>query len=317
MDFIILLGGFFIGVVVWSQYFRPWTIGYFNEIIDEHYLSETGLVRSYGTSVNQEYLSESMSLYLLWLQNSNQLERYNVAQSDFKKHFLKQNPAGEYISWRIDEKEPSQVNALIDDRRVLENSLLDPVHTADIVESYQKNQVQDGFASDFYDFEYLEASERVVLSYGIPTFLEDPDPMKTIYEKATKQARPFFPENYLILEKKFVENETVHLIDQLLIALEMEKYGFVTTEFKRFLLSEWKEHHKLYGRYNRQSLNFEDVESASVYALASYYATEIGEKELAVRWFDEGKTLLSNTIEDTSKVHFFDLIWYAPKLNKY
>ena len=130
--------------------------------------------------------------------------------------------------------------------------------------------------------------------------------------KATTES-PFFHEIYDLRAMDFrdADPQTVNMIDQLLIAIQYHKItGKVPSSFNSWIEEELTSEGKLYGRYNKRTLEPQaDYESSSVYALALLYFNEIGDhrhSKLAHQLLL--KQLPFSNSPDYSTIHFFDFI---------
>jgi ferric iron reductase protein FhuF len=51
---------------------EKWTEKEFMTIVNKHYMEPNGMIKSYGSVENKEYLLESLGLYMIWLWEHNQ-----------------------------------------------------------------------------------------------------------------------------------------------------------------------------------------------------------------------------------------------------
>ncbi|MBD8004865.1 hypothetical protein [Bacillus norwichensis] len=290
-----------------------WTEEEFIHIVNKYYMDSSGKIKSYGTVGNEEYLLESMGLYMEWLSEHNRNKEIEKLVQTVQNEFVFYDSDETFLSWRIEKGKKESANAWIDDARIL--SVLGPGHPLfkDITEGLIKHQIKDGLIMDFYDWKQKAASERVVLSYG--TIQNDWLPlekMDDLYVEVSTMGAPFYPEYYSIIEKSFIKLDEVHMVDQLLIATELEKKELNNDEFWQWLKSEWKQHHLIAGRYDRSSKNGKGIESAAVYRIAAGLASLKGEDKLSEKWKDRGLQLVNQKDLKFDDIHFFDLISNAP-----
>jgi hypothetical protein len=137
--------------------------------------------------------------------------------------------------------------------------------------------------------------------------------MKDLYKKASSQGNPFYPEIYNIKEETFVRQEEVHLVDQLLTAIQLEKLNLNNDPFWSWLTTEWEKHHSISGRYDRKSQTGNEIESAAVYGFAAELAIMKGKSVLAREWAAKGFNLVNPKDRNFEDIHFFDLVWNAPE----
>lgn len=290
-----------------------WSEEEFIRIVHQYYMDDSGKIRSYGTEENEEYLLESMGLYMKWLSGHNREEEVQELRKTVQSEFAYEHASDVFLSWRVEGDQQASVNAWIDDARIL--SVLGPADPLfdKIADTLKKYQVQDGLIVDFYDWEQEAASERVVLSYG--TSQEEVlrlTSMDRLYLEASTRSDPFYPEFYDVKEKKFIESDEVHMVDQLLIAIQLEKEKGDNHEFWQWLVSEWEKHQAISGRYDRNSHKGNGIESGAVYGIAAEWALLKGEEELAEKWKHKGFQLVNPKDHQFDQIHFFDLIWNAP-----
>ncbi|KZR56738.1 hypothetical protein [Bacillus badius] len=99
------------------------------------------------------------------------------------------------------------------------------------------------------------------------------------------------------------------MIDQLLIAVNRKNIGYDSDQLNKWLLKEWKDKRKIFGQYDRRSLQpVVSYESLSVYYYLQAYLNQIGEQEIAKEVIDRTKQLENNLIHHNA--HFFDYIHY-------
>ena len=106
-----------------------------------------------------------------------------------------------------------------------------------------------------------------------------------------------------------MKNKEVHLIDQLLIAINRQDIGLRSTIFEKWIINEWKTNGVVFGRYNRETEKASvTYESLSVYYYLNLYFNKINEAVLASEVIDHAnKIATTSTLE---KAHFFDYIQY-------
>lgn len=289
---------------------RTWTKQQFIDIVEQHYINDkTGTIRTYGTTDNEEYLLESMGLYYAWLVKVGEQQKAQKIEQAIFSQFAHQKQQQLFLSWRIENTEKATSTSWIDDRRIIEQLPTTSTEKQRLLATIEQTQMAGNLVMDFYDWQQKKASKRVVLSYG-----GDMPALKQVYSKAVKQGAPFFPEYYMVKTKKFTTLNKVNMVDQLLIAMNSEQAGESTHQFWQWLEQEWQTQDKLSGNYNRQSKKGDGVQSAAVYALASQYATMKKNDALANALKQRGQALLATN--DYKKIHFFDLIWYAPETKK-
>ncbi|MGO1059923.1 hypothetical protein ACTL32_12385 [Planococcus sp. FY231025] len=285
------------------------------------FMDEEGLIRSYAHDEGSGYLSESIGLYMEYLVKEEEAEAFGQQAEKLERHFAARKEDDVFIRWQL--VEGTQVNALIDDLRIIgameaaseKFGNEDYALTADrLEESIARKQTRDGYLHDFYDWELELPAERITLSYLIDG-KSVPEETLDLLRKADGEP-VFFPEYYDYNKKSFVQAAEIHMIDQLLIALNRAKIGVKSSEFDRWLAEEWKSEKKLYGRYSRESSEpAVGYESLAVYYYLYDYFQAIGETGPADEVFRYAEKLATDDLLEKS--HFFDYIHYQLMLQKH
>lgn len=290
------------------------------EQIEKNYTNADGLIHAYPTEQNSEYLSETIGLYMEYLVLVEDEENFAKQFKLLKNHFLAHENGLYFLRWRLNEN--AATNALIDDIRIvaaLEQAA--EIFSNDKYKSFADKlseavssvQSQGGYTVDFYDWSLEMPAQRLTLSY-----LDDNGAITAeSYEVLdnAKASEVFFPEYFDIAAKEYISSSEVHMIDQLLIALNREKRGQHSEPFAEWLKEEWNEEQKLCGRYGRQTLKATvDYESLAVYYYLHTYFSLLGEKELADEVFQHAKETAADGMLDNA--HFFDFIHYQMLVQK-
>lgn len=287
--------------------------------IKEHYMNtETGLIHAYPNQPGSQYLSESIGLYMEYLIVNKNKKAFNTLFHSFEKEFIVTKGKETFIKWQLEDK--INTNALIDDARITAALLKasdifnDPKYkylTDKILVTIATNQKNEGTYADFFDWSLGKPASRITLSYLTNNFFKIfPDTRQTKELLILpKQAEVFFPEYYNIEEKSYVKSGTVHMIDQLLIASNRENIGHSSNLFNVWLIEEWKANHKLYGQYDRDTLQPSvSYESLSVYFYLREYFLLIKQRKLANEVMNRAEQIVEDPVDQNA--HFFDYIHY-------
>lgn len=284
------------------------------EQVEKNYTNADGLIHAYPTEQDSEYLSETLGLYMEYLTLVEDDENFSKQVEVLKNHFVAQENGHSFIRWRLNEK--ASTNALIDDIRIIKaleqasdifgneeyRTLADKLS-----EAVSSVQSEGSYTVDFYDWSLEMPAQRLTLSY-----LDDNGAITAeSYEVLdnVKASEVFFPEYYDTAAERYISSNEVHMIDQLLIALNREKSGQPSEQFAEWLKEEWNRKQKLYGRYDRQTLKATvDYESLAVYYYLHAYFSTLGETELADEVFQHSKEIAADGMLDNA--HFFDFIHY-------
>lgn len=89
------------------------------QFIQEYLINEEGIVRTNFLEEDQEeqYLSESMGIWLEYLELTKDHKQFNQAVEAIQTHFLLNN---DLVAWEIVDGQTATTNALIDDLRMIE-----------------------------------------------------------------------------------------------------------------------------------------------------------------------------------------------------
>ncbi|XKE94934.1 hypothetical protein LG326_00935 [Metaplanococcus flavidus] len=290
------------------------------EQVEKNYTNTHGLIHAYPTEQDSEYLSETIGLYMEYLTLIEDEENFSKQFEVLKKHFLVQENGHSFIRWRLNEN--ASTNALVDDIRII--TALEQaaeifskeeykMFAAKLSEAIATVQVQGGSTVDFYDWSLEMSAERLTLSYLDDNGAITPESYRLLDKADASEV--FFSEYYDTDAEQYVSSKEVHMIDQLLIALNREKRGRHSEKFAAWLKKEWNEEQKLYGRYDRQSLKATvDYESLAVYYYLHTYFSMTGNSELADEVFQHTKEIAADGMLDNA--HFFDFIHYQMLVQK-
>lgn len=284
------------------------------EQVEKNYTNADGLIHAYPTEQDSEYLSETLGLYMEYLMLVKDKENFSKQFELLKNHFLAQENGHSFIRWRLNEN--ASTNALIDDIRIItaleqaaeifgnENYKIIADQLSEAVSSVQS---EGSYTVDFYDWSLEMPAQRLTLSY-----LDDNGAITAESYELLDMAdanEVFFPEYYDTASEQYISSNEVHMIDQLLIALNRENRGHYSEQFVKWLKEEWNREQKLYGRYDRQTLKATvDYESLAVYYYLHAYFSMTGNSELADEVFQHAKEIAADGMLENA--HFFDFIHY-------
>lgn len=265
--------------------------------IRTHLLAENGLLRTNVTDRHNEFLSESIGLYLLFLVERNREQEFADQIVVLTDYFLDES---NLLSWRVEKKNEelitSPVNAWIDDARIVHalylaaKSFDEPTYIElanNISESLSTIAIKDGLPVDYVDLKTKESSDVITLSYLDEAALKLMPNSSNLYSNSKNLLveaptdGPFFAKAYSIKDQAYTFDDEINMIDQLYVALRYEQFSLSTDRFYTFF-KEAFETGPVYGRYDRSNgTPTVTYESQAVYALAVFYLLERGEDELA------------------------------------
>ena len=283
-------------------------------LVAQNYTDADGLIHAYPGDRDSEYLSESIGLYMEYLLLVQDEQTFSQQYDILKEHFLVQENEFHFIRWRL--KENATVNALIDDIRIL-SALEGAAETFGneeyrelsimLSEAISSVQVQDTHTVDFYDWPLALPAQRMTLSYADDNQAITAESFELL--ENADDANVFFAEFYDTAANKYISGSEVHMIDQLLIAMNREKRGLHSEEFSKWLKKEWAMEQKLYGRYDRKTFRATvEYESLAVYYYLHAYFLALDETESADEVLLHANEIA--TEEMLSNAHFFDFIHY-------
>lgn len=265
--------------------------------IRTHLLTESGLLRTNITDRNNEFLSESIGLYLLFLVERNREREFADQVGVLTDYFLDES---NLVAWRLEQKNneiiTSPVNAWIDDARIVHALYLaaktfdEPTYAElanNISESLTTIATKKGLPVDYVDLKTKDSSDMITLSYLDEAALQMMPASSNLYSNSKNLLveaptdGPFFAKSYSIQNQTYTFDEEINMIDQLYVALRYEQFNLSTDRFYTFF-KEAFETGPIYGRYSRsQAMPTVTYESQAVYALAVFYLLERGEDEFA------------------------------------
>lgn len=290
--------------------------------IQKHYMNpETGQIHAYPDDPDSLYLSESIGLYMLYLLRTNQEQAFQQAYQALDAFLKKDDKGTVLIKWRLNE--PVYANALIDDVRILgalqQGCKAFNIAGCDALQSQIRQTITDRqktgrLYADYYDWSGQKAADRLTLSYLTPQFfatLPNHKKAKTLLHNAAANLGEdvFFPEYADIRTMTFHKKATVHMVDQLLIAINRAYPGEQNVAFNRWMKQEWTQHQKLFGQYSRDEKQpVQNTESLAVYHYLFIYFQLTGKTHEAAEAKKRAEALSARL--DAGKIHFFDYIHY-------
>lgn len=261
---------------------------------------------------SNEYLSESLGLWLYYLAEVEDEEHFSRAVKVLKKNYLLKNKT---VAWRIKSNEKANTNALIDDMRIVKALFLMAEKTNDeaylkLAKQISKSLLEYNFYEnifvDFYDKKLRKASDQLTLLYVDPITLQyflqyqlinknQYETIKSLFEKIdTNQV--FYPKTYDIIQDEFVDVAKVNLIEQLYLAIHLEQFDIDTTAFYEWLDEHMKEEGLLFGQYQAKTKSASvTYESPAVYGLAYFYAKLRSDDNLAQTFLDKMLAMKNTT----------------------
>ncbi len=286
------------------------------QIVEKHYTDTTGCIHAYPDDMDSPCLSESIGLYMEYLLQTNDEEGFDEQFYVLTEQFLRKKRGSFLIRWEL--KEDVSANALIDDTRII-NALRvggkqfnKPAYTtlANSLTTTLKALRQGDVYADYYNWQNKDIAPQITLSYITNEFaIMLPGTQKTVHILGgVNTEETFFPESYQLREKQYKKQKEIHMVDQLLIAINRNHAGYTSDRFNQWLKAQWDQG-ILYGRYDRSTLEpTVSYESLAVYYYLYRYFLQMHEDQLAIEVADHASELAKE--HKLKETHFFDFIHY-------
>ena len=280
------------------------------QFIQQHLLNDNGQLQTNITNRQNEYLSESLGLWMDYLRLKNDYVQFDQQVNVLKKFFL---TTDHLVIWELQGKNAAPANAFIDDLRIIDVLYQAAEQWGN--DSYTKlankmsqalatYQTQDHLMVDFIELKDKHQGQDVTISYIIPRGLDEManrkliptatyDAMKNLLRDAPFSTSNFFPKAYHLPTKEFIYDEDINMIDQFYVAYHRAQWGMDIEPFIQFTKETFEQYDGvLYGRYAHDTKKpIVDYESVAVYALAILTMLEVDEDDFAKELFHKMKTL--------------------------
>lgn len=287
--------------------------------IATHLVKNNGLIRSNMTTRQQEYLSESIGLWMYYLQQVNNEQVFRQQFDVFQRYFYTSH---QVIPWIIEVENVSTVNALIDDFRIMmalhhaaqKFGDANYEHTATAIgKTIVQRQLINGVFVDFYDENSAYANDSVTLSYMMPEAFQYLRSVGILaseyYEKnrrilvdAPSHEMYFFPKSYHIPSHTYQFEEEVNMIDQYYVGFYRAQWHGDVSQLVDFTKRQLAEHGRIFGRYDaREGQTTVAYESPSAYALAILMMLTLDEDDVAKQLWSQLQTL---RVDDSSSPYY-------------
>lgn len=263
----------------------------------------------------REALSESLGLWMQYAVASDDQALFEQSYEQLTTYFL--TPPDPYIAWKLDAEGESHVttNALGDDLRII-GALLQAsdqweqgreayLATASAISrSLTHLTQQQGYLVDFHDFAGGHSTDTLSLVYVDLPALQVMEKHQMLepgtyarYEALLKNMPDdglFYPKTFNVIRKEYTYDDTVNLIDQLIVANHLTVTDRKPDKLIAFLKKEFSSRHQLPGQYKRESHTpAVSYESSSVYGLAILLAVRSGDPKWAKQLYNHMITLRS------------------------
>lgn len=262
-----------------------------------------------------EVLSESMGLLMLYAVAKND-ETLFQSSLGFIEEYL---DTGDIIAYRYSDKGAYQVNAFVDDMRIIRALILaDDLFGGRYLEIalayadrlYQTN-IEDHYAYDMYDNEYGLCNDFITLCYiDLYTMrvLGDYDEkwknvftvMREIVEEGyISDEFPMYASSYSYTSRRYRKGD-INMIEAALTALNLARIDACPRRTLDYLKDSIR-NGAIYGVYKRNGMKKSDTESTAIYAICALIAKEVEDGEMYAMCMDKMNGF--QVIDDTSEVY--------------
>lgn len=259
----------------------------------------------------REALSESLGLWMQYALLTDDSKSFEHSYTLLQQYFLDKDK--HYIYWKLEPSGQSKVNtnALGDDLRIV-GALLQastqwkqPDYHAtakQIVDTLLTSDQQHGYLVDYHDFEHGYSADVLSLTYIDVPALEQMKQTNMIttqeYTKYTNLLHNtpndgvFYPRTYSVATGTYNYDDTINLIDQLILAIHRSELGEPSDQLIAFMKKEFKQNRKLAGRYKRADQTADVAyESPAVYGLAILLALQENDQTWAEQLYAQMLTM--------------------------
>lgn len=297
-------------------------------VIFKEFAAKNGLLSTNLTNRKNEYLAESMGLLMLYFIQTNDKENYIKSVRAVQQNLILPNGL---VCWEMKNNKRSDTNALIDDLRIIKALDLGAKKWGNkevkqlvkqMIDANNKYTMYDDYFVDFGSEQSENRAKEITLSYAAPSYYKRMQLTSEILEKnvevirnAPQDANGLYAKKFDIQTKTYQFDDTVHMVDQLLTARNIQEIKS-TSKFHQLLKEKMKKDGKLYGQYNRKTLQpVVRYESPAVYSYAIFYSQAVKDKTLEKslnKRMNQLKNHHKNTryygsyIAENSETHIFD-----------
>lgn len=271
---------------------------------------EDGRIKTNITDRSNEFLSESIGLWMEYLVAKNDYVQFDEQVEILKTYFLTKD---NLVTWELQGEKKAPVNALIDDLRIIDALFTAGEKWND--KGYRKlaekmsmqlvtYQTLDNLMIDLIDLGNKHQDTNLTLSYIIPSVYkkmvkndvlpgEIYDATKTVLLEAPISNVGFFPKTYHVPTKKYIYDEEINLIDQLYVGYHRVQWDGDVSHLLKFIKKAYvNSDERLYGRYDALTGKpIVQYEAPGVYALAILMCLELEEHDFARELYKNMKKL--------------------------
>lgn len=298
--------------------------------IIRNFATDDGLLKTDLKGREHEYLAESQGLLLEYFLQQNMRENFQLAMKVTENQLLLKNNT---VSWQKINDEKSPTNALIDDLRIIEVLMAASEKWEDshakklanqLIEGNMKHTLNDGYLVNYSSNDENNRTDEINLSYvnknqydyfNFPK--EQLEKQMKILEETPFSKNGFYPLKFMINDKTYTFEKKVHMVDQLLTAINRAAVNPDDHGFYEQLKNRFNRDGKIFGMYHlktgKPSVRYE---SPAVYSYAIQLArihhdvdfeNKLMQRLNALKNHHEDSPFYGTFIEESSKeTHVFD-----------
>ncbi|PLR96051.1 glycosyl hydrolase family 8 [Bacillus sp. T33-2] len=267
------------------------------------YLQDSGKLDS-DLVQGREALSETLGLWMQYALEKNDRKMFEKSFELLTRYFMSEDGL---VYWKLEPSGLSDVstNATVDDLRIV-GALFNAAdlwgsksyqETAVLISNFlTENNRSGNLLSDYYDARQDSPGDRVTLSYIDPSALADmarADAVPAeVYQSmiallaGAPEQNGFYAKSFNIKTGQYQFDQEVNMIDQMLVAINLNRIEVNTRPLLHFIKKEFNEQGAILGRYNNKTKKpTVKYESPALYGLAIMYCVETGEEELALSMY--------------------------------
>lgn len=261
---------------------------------------------------SETILSESQGIMLEYAEIINDVELFNTTL-DYINKYMKND---ELVSWRVENKNASRVNAAIDDLRIygaLKDGFYKFGKNNKELRKYRKAiykyNVEDKKLIDSYDFEYNMKAERLTLCYAdfkvLKELTEDDRRFKKVYNNSLEIVKNGYISNEFPLYYSWYnyktgayEKDELNTAEAMVTLLHLAEIGELQEDTISWIKDTIKTNGIL-GRYNVDGsvVSGYEYESTAVYAIIALIGNELDDRELIDLAVNKMERMRINNVE--------------------
>lgn len=313
---------------------EPYTTQETERFVREQLMNDQGELRTNRTDRKDEYLSESLGLWMMYLVRIGDETSFERLHETVHRWMTKEGA----VYWQRDGQVWKQATASIDDLRIayaylcaFEKWEKDEYYTfgEKIVHHFSKYQVKNGKFSDFYDLTMNKEGNTQTTSYynehALRAFAQHGWLESTVVERWVEGRKEeptdgtmYPPTRFLIEEEQYEFDEEINGIDIAYTLL----YRADWTSRERQLYDAWREQFmtesRLTGRISRSNHPLVTFESPAQYALLGLVALRQEDQRFAEQLYAKLRSMQSTmpgyegqfVDEKTGDLHVFDHVLF-------